>query len=141
MRGLLAVILGVVVALAVQTGADWVANQFYPAAITDMWDRGQISEAYAARPVGALLIGILGFFLAGLIGGYAGKRVAGRDWAAWVPAAVLALMALLIVFSFPIQTWAAFAMLIAPLIGGLIANHLVATQEPAEAVVAPDTDT
>lgn len=134
MRGLLAIILGIVVALVVQTGTDWVANQLYPAAITDMWDRRQISEAYAARPVGALLIGVAGFFLAGLVGGWTGKRIAGRGWAAWVPAGAMALMALLIGFSFPIQTWAAFAMLIAPLLGGLIANHLVKDRaEPAAA--------
>ena len=133
MRGALAVIVGILVALAVQTGADWIANQYYPAAITDIWDRRQISEAYAARPVGALLIGIAGFFLAGLAGGGAGKTIAGRGWAAWLPALVLATMALLIVFSFPIETWAAFAMLIGSLLGGLIANHMVATREPTTA--------
>ena len=138
MRGLLAIVVGIVVALAVQTGADWIANQFYPAAITDMWDRRQISEAYAARPVGALLIGIAGFFLAGLAGGTAGKTIAGRGWAAWAPALVLAAMALLIVFSFPVETWAAFAMLIGSLLGGLFANHLISTREPA---AAPATET
>jgi hypothetical protein len=142
MRSTLAIILGIVVALAVQTCVDLLANQIYPAAITDMWDRQQVSEAFADRPIGALLLSIAGYFLAALVGGWIAKKIAGRSFAAWVPGLIVALMALLIAFSYPIQTWAALGMLVGALLGAMIANHLVATRaaEPPAHGGAPEAD-
>ena len=133
MRTGLAILLGIIVAFAVQAGVDVATSYFYPYAITDMWDRRQYSEAFAARPLGALLLTVLGYFLAGLIGGWVAKRISGRRFACWVPPAVLALTAILLAFGYPLPAWTWFSMFAAPLSGGLYANHLVADRAaPAE---------
>ena len=140
MRAVLAVIAGIVAAFAVQSLVDWISYQFYPAAITDMWDRRQISEAMAARPVGALLLTVLGYFLGGLAGGAVGKLIHRRRWACWVPVGIFALTALVLALAYPIAEWAAFAAFLAALVGGMIANHRVA-DGPAgiEADAVPET--
>jgi len=143
MRGVLAVIAGIVAAFAVQSLVDWISYQFYPAAITDMWDRRQISEAMAARPVGALLLTVLGYLLGGLAGGATGKLIHRRRWACWTPVGIFALTALVLALAYPIAEWAAFGAFLAALIGGLVANHLVADGAPeleAEAVAESATD-
>ena len=132
MRGVLGVIAGIVAAFAVQSLVDWISYQFYPAAITDMWDRRQVSEAMAARPVGALLLTVLGYLLGGLAGGAVGKLIHRRPWACWVPVGIFALTALVLVLAYPMAEWAGFAAFLAALVGGLVANHLVA-DGPAEA--------
>jgi len=130
MRAFLGILLGLVAAIAVQAGLDWIAGLFYPVAITDLWDRNQVSEAFASRPTGALLLSVLNYFLAGLVGGVVAKKIARRGAVAWVPAAVLALMALVLAFSYPMPAWTWFASLAAPLIGGMIARHLGGEPEP-----------
>ena len=123
MRIIFGILLGMVAAIAVQAALDWIAGLFYPVAITDLWDRQQVSEAFASRPTGALLLSVFNYFLAGLVGGVVAKKVARRGAVAWVPAAVLALMALVLAFSYPMPAWTWFASLAAPLIGGMIARH------------------
>jgi hypothetical protein len=131
MRAVLAIIAGIIAAFAVQTGVDWVSYQLYPAAISDMWDRRQISEAMAARPMGALLLTVLGYLLGGLAGGAVAKLIHRRSWVCWVPVALFALTALVLILAYPIAEWAGFAAFLGALIGGLIANHLVASATSA----------
>jgi hypothetical protein len=146
MRSFLGILAGIVVAIAVQSGVDLIASQFYPAAITDMWDRQQVAEALAARPTGALLFSVLGYFLGGFGGAYVAKIIARKGWAVWVPAGFLAAMALLIAFNFPLPAWTWFAMLAAPLIGGLIARHVgvdidnEAEEQPEHEIATTETD-
>jgi hypothetical protein len=132
MRAFLGILLGIVVGIALQSAADILTSMLYPTSITNMWDRAQVAEALAARPPAALWIGVAGYFLGGLGGGLVGKLIWRRAVAAWVPAGVLALMALVLAFSYPIPTWTMFATFIAPLIGGLIANHLVRSAPAAD---------
>jgi hypothetical protein len=138
MRTFLAIVAGLLAALAVQTAVGLLGNWIYPPAISDMMNLEQVAAAMEARPTGALWIDVLSYFLGGLAGGLVGKRISGGVAAAWLPAAALAAMALAIAFNLPVPTWAMFATFAAPLAGGMIANHLVETraadaEAPAEA--------
>ena len=141
MRAALAIIAGIIVAFAVQSGIDWISYQFYPAVITNMWDRQQVSEAMATRPTGALLLTVLGYLLGGLAGGAVAKLIHRRSWVCWVPVGIFAATALILVLAYPIAEWAGFGAFVAGLVGGLIANHLVADRVvvgvEADAAVAP----
>ena len=137
MRAALAIVAGIVAALAVQAVVDWVTSLIYPYAITDIWDRRQVSEAMAARPTGALLLTVLSYFLGGLAGGGVAKLIHRRGWACWAAVGVFALTALLVALFYPIAEWAGFACFVAALVGGLIANHLVAAPEAEMPVPAP----
>lgn len=138
MRIFLGILVGLVVALLVQACSDFLGNTLYPTGISDMFNRDQVAQAFADRPTGALLINVAGYFLAALLGGWLARRISGQGWTVWVPAGLMALMALIIVFAYPLPAWTWFATLAAPLIGGLIARHLgadpaVPEETPADA--------
>ena len=136
MRIAFGIIAGIVLGLAVQTAVDVVTNQIYPSPAVDMWNRQQVAEVFAARPAGALALNILSYFLGAFAGGYVARRVSRRGWTLWVPAVLLALMALVIVLNFPIPAWAQFGCFLAPLLGGVAARH-VGKADPEE---EPDPD-
>ncbi|HEY5712678.1 MAG TPA: hypothetical protein VIT38_12360 [Allosphingosinicella sp.] len=140
MRKFLGSLVGVIVAIAVQTAGDLLGNKLYPPHITDMWNRSQVAEALAMRPTAALWISVAGYFAGALIGGWIGKKIARSPVGAWVPAGLLALMALAVGWGFPGAAWAMVATVAAPLIGGLLANHLagaVPAAEPAAVDAGP----
>jgi len=129
MKTFLAILVGTLVGLLVQAGTDIVTQAAYPAAITDVWDLNQISQAYAARPAGALLLSLLSFFLAGLAGAATGRLIGRTNASAWIPAGVIALEALLLALNFPIPAWTGFATIAGALFGGLAGNHLAGARE------------
>ena len=131
MRTAIGIVAGIIVAILVQSGADILVNQLYPSAVTNMWDRAQVNAAFAARPAGALLLGMAGFLLGALAGGSVGKLISRGSAAAWAPAIVLAAMAALLGLNFPLPSWAAVGMVAAALIGGLLASHLVSARAAA----------
>lgn len=133
MRSFLGILVGVVLAIVIESGGEILANQFYPAQIANPWDAQQMGAALAARPTGALFMVVLGYLLGALIGGAVGKRISGWPGAAWAPGVVLAAMVALLAFSFPLPGWSVVAMLAAPLIGALLANHFVASSASASA--------
>ena len=127
MRAFLGILVGIVVGIAAQSALDLLASQFYPFVVRDIWDRSEMAAAMAARPTNALLLSVAGYFLGGLLGGVSGKLIWRRPATAWTPALVLAVLALIVAFGYPVPTWSMFASFVAPLLGGLIANHLVGT--------------
>ena len=131
MRTFLAIIVGIVVALIVQSAGDAVASLLYPTGMTNMWNRAQVAEALANRPAAALWITVAGYLLGGLLGGAAGKAISRVPAAAWTPAILLAVMAAIIGWSFPTNAWASIANVAGALIGAMLANHLVMTRAPA----------
>lgn len=133
MRIFLGILAGLIAALGVQVAFDVVANMLYPVAITDMWDRRQVSEAFAARPAGALALTVASYFFAGLAGGLIARLIARVNWIVWVPAGVMALMALVIVSNYPLPAWAWIGALVAPLLGGFVARHVGRVEAPATA--------
>lgn len=133
MRIFIGILVGLAAAIGVQVAFDVVANMFYPVAITDMWDRAQVSEAFAARPTGALALTVASYFVAAMAGSFIARQISRRNWTVWVPAGVLALMALIIVATYPLPAWAWIGALVAPLIGGFAARHIGRIDEPAAA--------
>lgn len=124
MRIALGIIAGILVGLAVQTAVDILTSQIYPSPPIDIRNRQEVAEVFAARPAGALILNILSYFLGAFAGGYVARRLSRRGWTVWVPAVLLALMALVIVLNFPIPTWAQFGCFLAPLLGGVLARHV-----------------
>jgi len=135
MRTILAAIVGIVVALIVQSACDALSSLLYPTGIADMWNRTQVAEALANRPAAALWISVAGYLLGGLAGGTLGKMISRTPVAAWVPAAPLAAMAAVIGLSFPAPAWSSVANVAAALIGAMLSNHLVATRPAAARTV------
>lgn len=75
----------------------------------------------------ALLVALFGGALAGTA---LAKRIARRAWAAWTVAGLIAIYVVLSVLSLPLPGWMQALSIAAPLLGGLIGNHLVSGGAP-----------
>jgi lipid-binding SYLF domain-containing protein len=132
LRTFLAILIGTIAAIAVQTIGDLGGSLAYPAAVTDMWDRAQVAQVLAGRPTGALLISAAGYLLGGFVGAFVGKWISRTTPGTWTPPALLALMALAIGWNFPGPLLGMVATVLAPLVGAMLASRLVG-ERPAPA--------
>ena len=126
MRAALAVIVGIVVGLVASTAIGMVIGLIFPVQIRMQGTGSEAAAAaFGALPTG-LKIGIVLSWCGGaLIGALLAKRIAGRGWAAWTVAGLFAVYVLLTVLMLPMPGWMQAVAVVAPLVGGLIANHLV----------------
>ena len=85
----------------------------------------QVLEAFAAMPTGPKIALMIAWFGGGLVGAAVAKLIARQGWAAWTVAALIAAYVLLNTLVLPLPGWMQVLSIAAPLIGGLIANHLV----------------
>jgi hypothetical protein len=130
MRSVLAIMAGLVgAALAfVVIGVVGVGATYAPPAGTNLGDSGRMVEILVAMPGGAkvaLLVATLG---AAIAGAALAKLVAGRAWPAWAVAGLLTCYAALSILSLPVSALGQALAIAAPLVGGLIGNHLVAAR-------------
>lgn len=120
------IIAGVAAAVAVILLIETVGHLAFP--LPDdlaLRDPESVAQPVQAMPVAAKLIVVFAWFSAALAGGYVAKRICGRWWAAWPIAALVALAGIVNVMMIPHPVWMQIASVIAPLIGGLLAGHLI----------------
>lgn len=96
--------------------------------VMDPTDSEQISEAFGALALGAQLYIVFSWVAGALVGAAVAKRIVGRPWAAWFIAGLFTLYVLLNTFILPMPPWLQATAIIAPLLGGLLANHMVANR-------------
>jgi hypothetical protein len=77
------------------------------------------------RPPGAMAFTVAAWFAGALAGGIVANLIANRRWPAWVMAGVVALASILNVLVIPHPDWVQIAAFVVPVLGGLIARHLV----------------
>ena len=131
MRAILG-LLGGLVAGAVATGVfALIGGLLYPSDVGINPSRPQeIIAAFAGLPMGAKIAMILSWFAGALVGAAVAKLIVRQGWAAWTVAALFALYVLVTVLILPMPGWMQAVAIVAPLIGGLIANHLVKSRAP-----------
>ncbi|HEY0626054.1 MAG TPA: hypothetical protein VGD10_04905 [Allosphingosinicella sp.] len=108
----------------------------------DMSNADTIRESYASLGVGPQLLGIVAWGIGALVGAYVAKRIAGRSWAAWTVAVLITLYQLLSVALLPMPLYMRILALVLPIVGGFIANRLVAERatDAHRAETAADAD-
>jgi hypothetical protein len=127
MRAVLGIIVGIVVAFASTFAIAWAGGMLFPGAATiDASSAEGIAAVFPALPTGAKAAILFSWFGGGLIGAYVAKRIVGRAWAAWTVAGVTAVFVLLNILILPMPGWLQAVAVALPLVGGLVANHLVA---------------
>lgn len=104
----------------------------------DIGDPRQVVEAFAAMPEAAKIALMLAWLIGALVGAAIGKMIARRGWVAWTVTALIAAYVLLNVLILPLPGWMQALSIAAPLIGGLLANHLVKDAAPAEAATVDE---
>ncbi|HMG47095.1 MAG TPA: hypothetical protein VK614_06515 [Allosphingosinicella sp.] len=101
----------------------------------------QVLEAFAQMPTGPKIALMVAWFSGGLVGALVAKLIARRGWVAWTVAGLVAAYVVLNILVLPLPGWMQVLSIAAPLIGGLIANHLVkgrAPDVPEEAAATTD---
>jgi hypothetical protein len=125
MKGLLALLAGIVVAALVMMAVGYVGGSLYPLHVTaDPTERQALIEGLRTAPVGAQIWLLLAWLLGTFAGAAIAKLISGRAWPGWTIGGVIA--ALLAFFFFvPLPVWLQTLSTIAPLLGAAAADILI----------------
>jgi hypothetical protein len=96
----------------------------------NVYSSRQVVELVLAMPPAAKVALLIALFGGTLIGAALAKLISRRAWVAWTVAILYAVLAGLGVLPLPMAGWMQAIAIVAPLIGGLIANHLVKSRVP-----------
>ena len=126
MRGLLAIVAGIVAGFAAMVAIAYVGGLIFPATtrIVEM-NAEAVAAAFTTLPLGAKVAIIASWFGGALAGAGVAKKIAGTGWAAWTIGALFAIYVLVTTFILPMPAWLQVAAVLAPLIGALLANHFI----------------
>ena len=131
-RNILGIVVGLVVAVLAVMAVQALGHALYPyPADIDLNDPEQIARIFPTIPLPAKLFVVAAWFGGALAGAAVAKAIAGRDWAAWTIAVLIAIGAVTNIFVIPHPVWMQLSAVVAPLLGGLIANHLVRRRDHA----------
>jgi len=138
MRAILGIIAGLVAGYLalIAIGVVGVGATYSVPRDVGLYNSRQVVELVLNMPSGpkiALLVALFGGTLAGAA---LAKFISRRAWAAWTIAIIFALFAGLSVLPLPIAGWMQALTIAAPLLGGLIANHLVGSRAAVAAAPA-----
>ena len=142
MRAVGGIIAGLIVGLlaTILVGIIGVGATLSSPVNVDIADPRQVVEAFANMGMGPNVALMLAWFIGGLVGALIAKLIARRAWAAWTVAILIALYVLLNMLVLPLPGWMQALSIVAPLIGGLIGNHLVGPGAVPEAATADAGD-
>ena len=132
MRIAIGIIVGLIVAIGLQTGCDFLSSQLFPYASFDVFDRARAAEVLGNRPAAANALGIFGYLVAAFAGGFAARRISRTGWTAWVPPGFLAFQAAVLALGYSLTGWGQAGAFVAALVGGMIAHNLGRTGNGAD---------
>jgi len=124
MRIAIGIIIGLIVAIGLQTGCDFLSSSLFPYAPFDVFDRARAAEVLGNRPAAANALGIIGYLVAAFAGGFAARRISRIGWTAWVPPGFLAFQAAVLALGYSLTGWGQAGAFVAALLGGVIAHNL-----------------
>jgi hypothetical protein len=126
------IVAGAIVAVATIMLVEMIGHLIFP--LPDdlaLGDPEVVAGPSPTMPVAAQFIVVLAWFGGALAGGYVAKRICYRWWAAWAIAALVAAAGVVNVMMIPHPVWMQIAAVIAPLVGGLLAGHLIPSRGEA----------
>src|SRR5688572_24791654 len=144
MRGVLAVVAGILAGFAAVVLIALIGGWFFPSPDRiDGLNSEQLVAVFPTLPTGAKVAIILSWFGGALVGATVAKLIARRGWAAWTLAGIFVVYVFISTLVLPMPGWLQAVAVLAPLIGGLLGNHLVddrlvIAEAPAAAEPEPD---
>jgi hypothetical protein len=105
----------------------------------DASDTKALFDTLGGMPSGAQLALAAAWLIGAFAGAWTARRISGRAWAAWLVTLLVALYVLLDTLILPMPSWMQVVWIAAPLVGGLLGNHL-ARGRPAPAAATTDAD-
>lgn len=115
---------GLVAAVATILLVQLLGHTVYPTAEIDLRDHDAVAAMIAAMPLGAMLFVVFAWFAGALAGGAVAAWISGRRWTAWAVGAIVALMGIVNILTYPHPAWMQIAAVVAPALGGVVAGHL-----------------
>jgi|GEM_PF-3106672 len=130
MRAIGGIVAGLIVGLVVTIVIGIIGGTIFPIAASSVAfsQPQQIVDAFAEMPQGMKVTLMLGWFGGTLVGAAVAKRIAGSAWVAWAVTGLIAAYVVANVLVLPMPGWMQALSIAAPLLGGFVANHLVATR-------------
>ena len=137
MRATLAVIAGVLAGMVAMMAVSYLGDMLFPtpAVRAAGGPIEQATAAFANTPFQMRLCLVLAWFTGGLVAGVIAKLIVRDGRIAWTAIAILTVLTAINIFILPYPVWMEIANVLAPLVGGLIGNHLV-TARAAEPVAS-----
>ena len=138
MRAIGGIIAGLVVGLVATLLVGIIGLRFtltIPAGL-DTRNPDALLDTLAGMPTGAQLTLALAWLAWALTGAWTARRIAGRAWPAWLLTLLITIYVLLNTLILPMASWMQVIWIAAPLVGGLLGNHLArGARAPGEEVV------
>ena len=122
MKRFLGVLAGIVVAVAVIFGLEYLNHALFPWPPFDINDKTAFAAALEAAPMAAKLLIVAGWFLGTLAGGVVAFRICGWPTAGWIVAGFLVIGGLANILIIPHPVWMQIAAFAAPLVGGIVVS-------------------
>jgi hypothetical protein len=143
MRAVAGIIVGLIAGFVatILVGIVGVGATFSGPAQIDATNPQQVIEAFAGMPQGSKIALMVAWFAGGFFGALVAKLIARQGWAAWTVAALIGAYVVLNTIILPLPGWMQVLSIAAPLLGGLIANHLIAGRAATATATATETPT
>jgi hypothetical protein len=139
MRAVLAIVGGLVAGAAAMMALALIGGMLFPASgALDPYRPQQIMDAFENLSTGGKAAILLSWFGGALVGAWVAKLIVRQSWSAWTIAGLFALYVLASVLVLPMPVWMEVVAVVLPLVGGFLANHLVASLAPAEGEAEAD---
>lgn len=141
MRAIAAIIAGLIAGFAalILIGVVGVGSTYSLPVGIDPYDNGQVIALIQAMPAAPKLALLAALFGGALAGAALAKLIARRSWAGWTVTALIALYVVFSILSLPLTGLEQALAIVAPVLGGLIGNHLVKTKPGMEGDEAATT--
>jgi hypothetical protein len=138
MRALAGILAGLVAGFAatILIGIVGIGMTYTPPAGASASNPAEVMATFAAMPTAAKVALMFAWFGGGLAGAAVAKLIARRAWAAWTVTLLIGAYVVLNSIVLPLPAWMQALSIAAPLIGGLIGNHLVRDRAAAAATDA-----
>ena len=133
MRSIAGLIAGLVVAAMAVLLISQIGAMLFPVTSldADARDPEQFSAAFRGAPLGTKLSLILALLGASWAGGATARLISRHGWTAWAIAGLTLLLSLAILNIIALPVWMQFALVLAPLIGGVLARRIPAARDRA----------
>ena len=127
MRALAGIAVGLVAGFVatILIGIVGIGLTYTPPAGMNAGNPALVMEAFASMPTASKIALMVAWFGGGLAGAAIAKLIARASWAAWTVTLLIGAYVVLNSIVLPLPAWMQALSIAAPLIGGLIGNHLV----------------
>lgn len=103
-------------------------------------DTRALFDTLANMPVAPLLALAAAWLVGAVAGAWTARRISGLGWVAWVVTILVTLYVVLNAWILPMPSWMQVVWIAAPLVGGLIGNHLARGGPTAAAAATTDAE-